>query len=74
MLGEGIFFMSRVEQLEGEVRTLTPDELKAFRDWFLRFDSDAWDQQIEADVRNGKLTSLIERAIREHDSGLSTPL
>jgi len=74
MLGEGTFVMSKVEQLEGEVRMLTPDELKAFRDWFLRFDSDAWDRQIEADVRNGKLTSLIERAIRDHDAGLSTPL
>jgi hypothetical protein len=74
MLREGIFFMSKVEQLEGEVRMLTPDELKAFRDWFLRFDSDAWDPQIEADVRNGKLKSLIDRASRDHDSGLSTPL
>jgi hypothetical protein len=66
--------MSRIEQLEGEVRGLTPDELKAFREWFLRFDSDAWDREIEADVSNGKLKSLIDRAVRDHESGRSTPL
>lgn len=53
---------------------LTPDELKAFRDWFLRFDSDAWDRQIESDLRSGKLKSLIDRAVRDHESLLSTPL
>jgi hypothetical protein len=35
--------MSRVEQIEGEVKSLNPDELKAFRDWFARFDADVWD-------------------------------
>ncbi len=66
--------MSRVEQIEGDVRSLTPDELKIFRDWFLRFDQDAWDAKIEADVRNGRLKSLAERAIRDHESGRSTAL
>ena len=68
------FAMSRVEQIESEVRTLTPDELRAFRDWFVRFDADAWDAQIEADVRSGKLKSLAELAIRDHEAGRSTPL
>lgn len=66
--------MSRVEQIEGEIRTLTPDELKTLRDWFFQFDAEAWDQQIEADVRSGKLKSLVERAIRDHEAGRSTPL
>ena len=66
--------MSRVEQIEGEVKSLNPDELKAFRDWFARFDADVWDDQIEADAENGKLTSLAERALRDHESGRSTPL
>ena len=66
--------MSRVEQIEGEVRMLNPDELRAFREWFVRFDSDAWDRQIESDLKSGKLKSLIDRAIRDHESGLTTPL
>jgi hypothetical protein len=66
--------MSRVEQLESDVRTLKPDELRAFRDWFLRFDADVWDAQIEADVKSGKLKSMAEHAIRDHKSGRSKPL
>jgi hypothetical protein len=61
--------MSRVEQIEGEVKSLSPDELKVFRDWFARFDAAVWD-----DAKNGKLRSLAERALRDHQSGRSTIL
>jgi uncharacterized protein YfaT (DUF1175 family) len=66
--------MSRVEQIEGQLKALSPEELKAFRDWFARFDAENWDQQIEADARDGKLRSLAERALRDHQSGRSTVL
>jgi hypothetical protein len=66
--------MSRVEQIEGEVKSLSPDELKAFPDWFARFDAEVWDDQIEADAKNGKLKSLADRALRDHESGRSTIL
>ena len=55
--------MSRVENIEGQVKSLSSDELRAFRDWFADFDADAWDAQIEADVQNGKLRALAERAL-----------
>jgi hypothetical protein len=66
--------MSRVEQVEGQVKSLNADELKAFRDWFASYDADIWDQQIEADAKNGKLLSLAERALRDHKDGRSTEL
>jgi hypothetical protein len=66
--------MSRVEHLEGQVKSLSLDELKAFRDWFAQYDAEAWDEQIEADAKNGKLRSLAERALRDHESGRSTVL
>jgi len=66
--------MSRVEHIEGKVKDLTSDELKAFRDWFGEFDAELWDDQIEADARNGKLRSLAERALQDHESGRSTVL
>jgi hypothetical protein len=47
--------MSRVERIEHDVRSLNAEELRAFRDWFARFDADAWDSNIEADARNGRL-------------------
>jgi len=66
--------MSRVERIEGEVMNLTSDELRAFRDWFERFDAEMWDEQIEADANNGKLQSLAERALKDHEAGRSTIL
>jgi hypothetical protein len=66
--------MSRVEHIEGQVKSLTADELKAFRDWFGQFDAESWDDQIEADARNGRLRSLADRALHNHESGRSTIL
>jgi len=66
--------MSRVEHVEGQVKGLTLDELRAFRDWFARYDAEVWDDQIEADAKNGKLGSLAERALHDHESGRSTLL
>jgi len=57
--------MSRVEQIEGHVKELSPEELSAFREWFAEFDAEIWDRQLESDVRTGKLDSLAERALRE---------
>ena len=66
--------MSRVESIEGQVKDLTPEELKAFRDWFASYDAELWDVQIEADAKTGRLRSLIERALRDHEAGRSTLL
>ena len=66
--------MSRVEHIEGQVKGLSVDELRAFRDWFRRFDAEVWDDQIEADAKNGRLRSLAERALQDHESGRSTVL
>jgi hypothetical protein len=66
--------MSRVENVEGQVKSLNSEELKDFREWFASFDAEVWDAQIEADARNGKLRSLAERALRDHESGRSSLL
>jgi hypothetical protein len=49
-------------------------ELKAFREWFASFDEEVWDAQIEADMRSGKLRSLVDRALRDHKMGQSSLL
>jgi hypothetical protein len=66
--------MSKVENIEQEVRELSPSELAAFRRWFLEFDAQAWDRQIEEDVRAGKLDKLADEALAAHRAGKSTPL
>ena len=66
--------MSHVEQIKGQVKSLSANELKAFREWFARYEDEIWDRRIEADAKNGKLRSLAERALRDHDAGRSTEL
>lgn len=66
--------MGRVENLEDQVRELSPEELATFREWFVQFDAEAWDRQFKADVEAGKLDVLAERALRAHAAGQSTTL
>jgi hypothetical protein len=66
--------MSRIEAIEQEVRRLSAQELADFRQWFARFDAEAWDRQLEADVAAGKLDALAEKALRDHKAGRSREL
>jgi hypothetical protein len=43
--------MSQVEHIEGQVKSLSLDEVKDFRDWFARYDAEVWDDPIEADSK-----------------------
>ena len=49
-----------LEELELKVSQLPPRDLAEFREWFLRFDGDRWDEQIEKDAGSGKLDSLAQ--------------
>ena len=66
--------MSKVKDLESQIQGLSPEELTAFREWFTKFDADAWDQEFEADVMSGKLDARAERALRDYNAGRSTKL
>ncbi len=66
--------MSRVENLAGQVKELTAEELRAFREWFIQFDADVWDRQVESDVQDGKLDGLAARALRDYKAGRATEL
>jgi hypothetical protein len=66
--------MTKIEQIEQDVRKLDRDELAAFRRWFREYDSEEWDRQIEDDVRAGKLDKLAEEALATHRAGKSKEL
>lgn len=54
--------MTKVEELERAVTSLTAEEYKEFRRWFLESDWAKWDAQIEEDSRAGKLDFLVREA------------
>ena len=64
----------KAEDIEKAVAGLPPNELKKFRAWYEKFDSELWDKQIEADIKAGKLDTLAEKAIADHEAGKSTKL
>jgi len=63
-----------LHDIESAVARLGPDELAKFRAWFVEFDADAWDRQIEEDANAGRLDALAEEALEDHRSGRTTEL
>lgn len=61
--------MTKVESLEKEVEKLTPEELAAFRAWFIEHDWQAWDRQLDEDVAVGILDKFAAEALAEFDRG-----
>jgi len=66
--------MTKLESLEKEVEALAPEELAAFRAWFVEHDWQVWDREIEVDVAAGRLDALAEEALAEHARGETTEL
>jgi hypothetical protein len=61
--------MTKVEALEREVEKLSPEELAAFREWFIEHDWQAWDRQIEHDSAEGRLDKFAAEALDELERG-----
>lgn len=66
--------MSRVENLKGQVKQLTAEELQELREWFIQFDNEVWDRQFESDAQNGRLDDFAARALRDHTARRTTKL
>ena len=58
-----------VEELEKAVAELPPDKLAKFEAWFEKFVADAWDKQIEADAKSGKLDKFAESVLEDFREG-----
>ena len=66
--------MGNIENIERQIEALSAEELAQFRAWFVEFDWAAWDRQLDADIKAGKLDRFVEEARREHAKGKTTPL
>ncbi|CAI2933643.1 hypothetical protein [Aminobacter niigataensis] len=66
--------MTKLEQIEKSVASLSKDELKEFAAWFAELQAERWDRQIEEDVAAGKLDRFAEEALAELKSGRTRPL
>jgi hypothetical protein len=66
--------VSEVEQIEKRIEGLSPEDLARFRAWFLEYDARAWDHEIEADSKAGKLDGLIAEAFADYEAGKAREL
>lgn len=66
--------MRKIEEIEEQIEQLSREEFAELRDWLLEHDWKAWDVQIEADAKAGKLDSLVSEAQAEYQSGRARKL
>ena len=66
--------MSTIEEITKAVQELSPDELAAFRVWFVEFDQALWDKQLESDMASGRLDSLADEALEDLHKGRCSDL
>lgn len=63
-----------IQEIEKAITDLPPEELSRFRAWFLEFDAQVWDREIEEDVAAGRLDDLAEEALADFRAGRARPL
>ena len=61
--------MLTIKELEQAVSSLPREELARFREWFDEYDAKAWDKQLEADVKTGRLNKIADSAIADYRAG-----
>ena len=66
--------MRKIEHIEQQITELSREEFAELRNWVLERDWAAWDAQIEADARAGKLDKLLEEAEVEFKAGRAREL
>lgn len=66
--------MTTVQEIERAVEELAEEELRQFRQWFVDFDAQSWDEEFEQDVATGKLDGHAEEALCERRNGRTREL
>jgi hypothetical protein len=61
--------MSTVDAIITAIERLPADEVARLQAWLAEYAERLWDEQIERDVRDGRLDTLIDEALEEHRAG-----
>lgn len=63
-----------VKEIENAIASLPPSEIAELAAWFEEFHARLWDEQIEQDLKAGRLDSLLEEAKQDLESNRCEPL
>jgi len=62
------------QEIQRAITNLPPQELAAFRNWFVEYDLKTWDSDIEKDATAGRLDRFVAEAAEFYKGGKVTPL
>ncbi|HEV7375766.1 MAG TPA: hypothetical protein VGN95_13685 [Pyrinomonadaceae bacterium] len=63
-----------IKEIESAITQLPSTELVEFAKWFEEFQAQAWDEQLEQDVKAGRLDALLREAEQDFEQGQCKPL
>ncbi len=66
--------MSTIAEIQTEITKLSQPERRELADWLAEIEADAWDAQIEEDIKAGRLDDLIAQAEADIAAGRTKPL
>ncbi|MCC5642732.1 hypothetical protein LC607_07190 [Nostoc sp. CHAB 5824] len=66
--------MNSLPEIEAAIMQLSEGEIWDLSNWLQEYLNDAWDKQIEADVKLGRLDQLIQRAKADIEANRVKPL
>ena len=66
--------MSTVPEIQDAIEKLSPAEKLELEKWFAEIQADAWDEQIEKDIKAGRLDHLFAQAEADIAAGRTRPL
>jgi hypothetical protein len=66
--------MRSVAEIQAEIEKLPRAEQRKLAEWFAQVQADAWDAQIEEDVKAGRFDHLLAQAEADIAAGRTKPL
>jgi len=65
--------MGTVTEIKRAAERLPPEDLAKLAAWINRRQALAWDRELKADAKAGRLDKLVDEALEELGSGRTTP-
>lgn len=70
----GIIPTMSIVEIENAIKELSAEKVNELMDWFVKYHSEIWDDQIARDLEDGRLDSILAEADSEIASGSAKPL
>lgn len=63
-----------VQEIEAAIKELPPKEVAALTAWLAEYHAEFWDRQLDDDLEEARLDTLLAEVEREYAQGLARPL